>query len=68
MKEGSWNRRWTYCAGCDEVTPHIPYFQNWGSASPKCEICKNVNLFKNYHDIDCEALKLNLKKNWKYIP
>ena len=63
MREGSWNRRWTHCSRCEEVTPHTPHFQNWGPASPKCEYCGNVNLFRDYHDVECKALALDLKKN-----
>ena len=49
----SWARRWTYCTRCEKITSHTPHFQEWGPASPKCEVCGDVNLFKDFKDIKC---------------
>ncbi len=58
IEEGSWVRRWTYCWRCKKITPHVPRLFEWSPASPKCEVCGNMNSFRDFRDVDCEMMKL----------
>jgi len=45
------------------ITPQIPYLQNWGKASPECEMCGDRNLFVNYDQIQTtERRYINARK------
>jgi len=59
----SWERRWSWCSRCGGITPQIPYLQNWGKASPKCEICGDSNVFVDYDKIlTTERRYINARK------